>query len=75
MHNEACLSCGTDSYSKEEMESFLSEEAYIKQEQLLLFSLREDSESLMFYEDERDGFLKDISWKPIVTEEELRQEF
>lgn len=72
LYEEKCLSCGNPIYGQEQQAEFLSEEAYIKEEQLDLFATDEPSEKVAFFpDDDDDGFEWDPEWRPVVTEREV----
>lgn len=71
LKNETCLSCGSETFNQSHKEEFENEIAYNRSEQLELFSTIGKNENVDFYEDENDGFRRDITWKPIVTEKEV----
>ena len=71
--NEECLSCFHEVYNEDLGDVYESEAAYIKEEQLELFSTNDPGEMIRLSFDEETGFEKDTYWKPIVTIEEVKQ--
>jgi len=71
MNSQKCLSCRSEIYDQELKEESKTEIDYIKSEQLELFCTTSKHEKVDFYEEEKDGFERDKSWKPIISEEEV----
>ncbi len=71
-----CVYCGN--FTWDEMKSkreFSTKQDWIKSEQLFWFSLDSLTEKNNFYNPQIDqGFVKDKNWRPLVTEQEIKDE-
>jgi len=71
VYHQKCLSCHNSVYEKIPTGTYANEAAYIKDEQLFLFAPDAKGEPIDFYADDEDGFERDESWRPLVTQEEV----
>lgn len=74
MWEDTCLCCWTDKFDEEDLgDIYESEEDYVKEEQLDLFSTDEKGEEIRLVYDEQTSFERSRFWKPSVTVEEVKE--
>ena len=70
-----CQVCASKTWDDKLMTGYSDKGQYVKEEHLFWFSTESDVEKVNFYlpdgEQNRRGFKKDGSWKPLVTESEV----
>lgn len=72
-----CQFCGNSNWETEKANNTYSiKEEWIKDEQLFWFHIDSLNEKINFFTpDNEDGFEKDKNWKPLITEQEIRDDF
>ena len=73
MWEDTCLCCWADKFDEDLGDIYDSETAYIKEEQLDLFSTDEKGEEIRLVYEEKTSFERSRFWKPSVTVEEVKE--
>ena len=72
---QECDQCMDETYESINDEGdYESKEEWVKEGQLIEFSIEDSAEYNFYYPDTREGYLKDKNWKPSITYQDILEE-